>query len=135
MKHAEMDIVYIGPWGYIGWMGFALMLLLFTVLWKSSRPQELRRLNAALGEARKTLDELRQREMELLNKNDALSTSYSKLEGEYRELSGRFDALFNAFDRLVKEQESIRTELRLEREKRDREYAELIKMKAEHGRL
>lgn len=128
-------IVLIGPWGWIGWLLFALLGALYAMLWSSSRAGELRELKRELEKARKAIAELSEMELELKNRNDKLRTEYNELHGEYVELRGKFGQLQIAFERVATQMAEQRNDLNKERELRDQQYMELMRSRAKNGDL
>lgn len=128
-------IVLIGPWGWVGWLLFSLVGMLYTLLWRSSRAGELRQMKQELEKARKAINELREMEFDLKNRNDKLRTDYNTMHGEYVELRGKFSQLQIAFDKVAAQMAEQRLDLNKERELRDSQYMELIRERAKNGDL
>lgn len=128
-------VATIGPWAWMGWLLFGLTAILFGMLWRSSRAVELRELKRALAEARVVIDTLRVKELQLIGEKEDLHTKYVALHGEYLELRGKHSQLEVAFGRMGTMVSDLRKDLNDEREKRDSQYAELMRLRGKHGEL
>lgn len=125
----------IGPWGWLGWLGMVAMATLYTLLWRSSRASELRKLNEALAAARQVIDELREREQQLIRERNTLREQFGQLHGEYLELRGSHSQLNAAFGKLGGVVAALQEDLNRERTLRDQQFAELMRLRGKHGEL
>lgn len=70
----------IGPWGWLGWVCFIVMAVLYVRLWQSSGSRNLRRLNIKLAQATETIAKLHEETLTLQTRNDVLRRQIERLE-------------------------------------------------------
>lgn len=135
MTPTEEHVMMIGPWGWIGWAAMAAVSALYVLLWRSSRASELRKLNEALADARKMIDDLRASEQQLIRERNALREQFGELHGQYLELRGSHSQLNAAFGKLGGVVAALQEDLNRERALRDQQFAELMRLRGKHGEL
>lgn len=131
----EHEMVWIGPWGWIGWMLFTIAVGAFAFLWRSSGPTQLRSLNKALADARAVIEDLEARQKEMLRRNQELDKKHRELHEEHLGLKGEFSQLNVAYGKLGELVANLREDLNTERNKREEQFMELMRAKAKTGDL
>lgn len=94
--HPTETLQTIGPWGWLGWLLAAVVSILLWIVWESDPQMALRRMTAALNEARQTIDQLSAKNTELQNRNSALQVDLHRLEADNRDLHQQLKLLQQA---------------------------------------
>lgn len=135
MNPTQDHVQLIGPWAWLGWVGFALASMLYYRLWTSSRGVALRELHAELEKARSTIAEMQLLNKQLRSSNRELKAKHQALHAEYLELRGKLQNLEQSLGKQEEKVAQLTLDVKRERELRDEQYGELVKLQAKHGEL
>lgn len=115
----------IGPWGWLGWLLFAVIAMLFYRQWTSDPQTAMRKMREELEEARKTIAELRQLEMQLKNRNEQLNVQVNSIAAELSDQRNILRSLNDAM-KLRGETITMQNDIIERNEKYQRQQAEKI---------
>jgi chromosome segregation ATPase len=147
MKEMAMVLTVIGLmrltfWGWVGWLMFAITAIVLSWFWYTSRIQYVLTLTSNIADQARQIKRLsheleheRQRVIDLKAQNDELRQKMTALHEEYLELRGQFSQMNVAYGKLGDQMDKLREDLRQERDKRDQQFAQWIKEKAQRGDL
>lgn len=118
-----------------GWALFAVMVGFYVKLRMSDPQRQFERLMDEHRKVLKSLADEKIRVMELTNRNDALNTNINTLHAEHLELKGQFSQLNVAYGKLGERFDKMQEDLKEEREKRDQQFMQWTREKAQRGDL
>lgn len=135
MNGTQDHVQMIGPWGWLGWVAFAMTVLLYYRLWTSAEPSAVREMQEELEKARKTISDMRLLNKQLKEQNEDLRRKHDVLHGEYLALRQQLSKMETDMGRHEQLVDRIMRDLKSERDLRDKQYMELVRLKAQVGDL